>query len=73
MSYLDIAFENYGTFYVTFVSTHGSTVTFSGKNGMKDCIEFIEYHMNHDTRIAIAYICDSETGEIVATIERKDR
>ena len=65
----DITFENYGSFNVTLVSTEGSTVTFSDKNGMKDCVDFIKYHMR-DTRIAMGHITDAETGEVVATIER---
>lgn len=67
--YIDMTFENYGSFNVTLVSNNGSTVTFSDKNGMKDCMDFIKYHMR-DIRIAMGYITDSETGEIVATIER---
>lgn len=67
--YIDMTFENYGSFNVILKSTKGSTVTFSDKNGMKDCIDFIKYHMR-DMRIAMGYIIDSETGELVATIER---
>ena len=71
MSYLDIAFENYGSFCVTLSSTNGSTVTFSPW-GLNDCIVFIEQQMK-DERIERAFITDSETGEIVAIVTRKDK
>ena len=66
----DITFENYGSFNVTLSSTEGSTVTFSDNNNLRDCTDFIKYHLEHDKRIISGCITDSETGEIVATIER---
>ncbi len=67
--YIDMTFENYGSFNVTLESTKGSRVTFSDKNGMRDCIDFIKHHM-YDPRIDKAYIIDSETGEIVAIVDK---
>lgn len=70
---MTITFENYGKFYLALDYADGTELTYCGENDastLKDCMEFIEGRMTDDLTIVSAYVCDAETGEIVATIER---
>ena len=70
---MTITFENYGRFYLALNYVDGTELTYCGENDdstLKDCMDFIEGRMTDDLTIVSAYVCDAETGEIVATINR---
>lgn len=70
---MTITFENYGRFYLALEYADGTELTYCGENDastLKDCTDFIEGRMSEDLAILSAYLCDAETGEVVATITR---
>lgn len=70
---MTINFENYGHFYCSLSYADGGVVDFRNEampNNLRECVDFIEYKMEQDTTITRGIICDWDTGEIVATIER---
>lgn len=70
---MTITFENYGRFYLALNYADGTELTYCGENDastLKDCTDFIEGRMSEDLSIVSAYICDANTGEVVATIDR---
>ncbi len=65
-----INFENYGRFYVSLAYADNSIVDYRvASHTLKQCMNFIEYCINTDSRIVLGILCDWDTGEIVATIE----
>lgn len=70
-----VTFEDYGKFYLALNYADGTELTYCGNNDastLKDCMTFIEGRMGDDLTIVSAYVCDAETGEIVATVEREN-
>ena len=72
---MTITFENYGKFYVGFNYVDGTELTYGATKepiGLKDAMDLIESKMREDLTIIDAFLCDAETGEVVATLEREN-
>ena len=72
---MTITFENYGKFYVGFNYVDGTELTYGETKepiGLKDAMDLIESKMREDLTIIDAFLCDAETGEVVATLEREN-
>jgi len=72
---MTITFENYGKFYVGLNYVDGTELTYGGTKepmNLKDAMDFIEEKVSEDLTIIDAFLCDAETGEIVATLEREN-
>lgn len=72
---MTVTFENYGKFYVGFNYVDGTELTYGDTKepiGLKDAMDLIESKMREDLTIIDAFLCDAETGEIVATLEREN-
>ena len=68
-----VAFENYGKFYFSLNYVNDMEATYDDENyTLKECMEFIEGRMTDDLTILSAYVCDAETGEIVAIVSREN-
>ena len=72
---MTITFENYGKFYVGLNYVDGTELTYGGTKepiGLKDAMDLIESKMHEDLTIIDAFLCDAETSEVVATLEREN-
>lgn len=72
---MTITFENYGKFYVGFNYVDGTELTYGETKepiGLKDAMDLIESKMHEDLTMTDAFLCDAETGEVVATLEREN-
>lgn len=73
---MTITFENYGKFYVGLNYTDGTELTYGGNESkpmnIKEAMDFLEEKMREDLTVINAFLCDAETGEIVATLEREN-
>ncbi len=73
---MTVNFENYGKFYVGLNYTDGTELTYGGDESkpmnLKEATDFIEEKMREDLTIIDIFLCDAETGEIVATFEREN-
>lgn len=68
---MTITFENYGKFYLALEYADGTELTYCGEEStLKECSDFIENKMSEDLTILYAILCDANTGEVVAKIER---
>lgn len=70
---MTINFENYGRFYCTLSYVDNTVIDYRNErtpHTLAEVMEFIHYHMTRDMRIILGIVCDWDTGEIVATIER---
>ena len=70
---MTIHFENYGAFYLNLTYADGTCADYYNPhcgNSLGDCMEFIHNRMTDDLTIVRAVVCDWETGEVVATVER---
>lgn len=68
-----VAFENYGKFYVALNYSDGTELTYPTEpSNLKDCMEFVENKMTDDLTITSSYVCDANTGEIVAIVSREN-
>jgi len=69
-----IKFENYGHFYCSLAYTNNEVIDYRNESmphDLRECADFIEYKMEQNSRIMLGIICDWDTGEVVATIERE--
>lgn len=72
---MTVTFENYGKFYVGFNYADGTELTYGETKepiGLKDAMDLIESKMREDLTMIDAFLCDAETGEVVATLEREN-
>lgn len=72
---MTITFENYGKFYVGLNYFDGTELTYGTTKepmSLKDAMDFIEKKVTKDLAIIDAFLCDAETGEVVATLEREN-
>jgi len=72
---MTIKFENYGRFYCSLAYVNNDVIDYrneSAPHNLRECADFIEYKMEQDSHIILGIICDWDTGEVVATIERED-
>ena len=73
---MTVTFENYGNFYVGLNYTDGTELTYGGDESkpmnLKEAMDFLEEKMREDLTVIDAFLCDAETGEIVATLEREN-
>jgi len=73
---MTVTFENYGNFYVGLNYTDGTELTYGGDESkpmnIKEAMDFLEEKMREDLTVINAFLCDAETGEIVATLEREN-
>ena len=73
---MTITFENYGNFYVGLNYTDGTELTYGGDESkpmnLKEAMDFLEEKMREDLTVIDAFLCDAETGEVVATLEREN-
>ncbi len=73
---MTITFENYGKFYVGLNYTDGTELTYGGDESksmnIKEAMDFLEEKMREDLTLVDAFLCDAETGEVVATLEREN-
>lgn len=72
---MTITFENYGKFYVGLNYVDGTELTYGTTKepiGLKDAMDLIESKIREDLTIIDAFLCDAETGEVVATLEREN-
>lgn len=73
---MTVIFENYGNFYVGLNYTDGTELTYGGDESkpmnIKEAMDFLEEKMREDLTVINAFLCDAETGEIVATLEREN-
>lgn len=68
---MTITFEDYGKFYLALEYADGTELTYCGETStLKECSDFIENKMNEDLTILYAILCDANTGEVVARIDR---
>lgn len=69
---MKIDFENYGRFYCSLAYTNNDVIDYRASNPftLKECTDFIENRMRYCHSIVLGIICDFDTGEIVASIER---
>ena len=66
-------YENYGRFYVSLAYVDNSVIDYRSEvapHSLKQCMDFIEYRMNHNDRVVLGILCDWDTGEVVLSIER---
>lgn len=73
---MTVTFENYGNFYVGLNYTDGTELTYGGDESkpmnLKEAMDFLEKKMREDLTVIDAFLCDAETGEVVATLEREN-
>lgn len=73
---MTVTFENYGNFYVGLNYTDGTELTYGGDESkpmnIKEAMDFLEEKMREDLTVINTFLCDAETGEIVATLEREN-
>lgn len=72
---MTIKFENYGHFYCSLAYSNNNVIDLRDDampHDLRECTDFIEYKMGQDTTIVLGIICDWDTGEVVATIEREN-
>lgn len=73
---MTVTFENYGNFYVGLNYTDGTELTYGGDESkpmnLKEAMDFLEEKMREDLTVIDAFLCDAETGEVVATLEREN-
>ena len=72
---MTINFENYGRFYCSFAYVNNDVIDLRdpvSPHSLKECAEFITYKMEQDTSIILGIICNWDTGEVVASVEREN-
>lgn len=73
---MTVTFENYGNFYVGLNYIDGTELTYGGDESkpmnLKEAMDFLEEKMREDLTVIDAFLCDAETGEVVATLEREN-
>ena len=67
-------FENYGSFYCSLAYVNNDVIDYRASNPhtLKECVSFIENRMSYCSSVILGIICDFDTGEVVATIEREN-
>ena len=70
---MKIDFENYGRFYFSLAYVNNTVIDYRASNPytLKECANLIENRMSYCSSIVLGIICDFDTGEVVATIERE--
>lgn len=70
---MKIDFENYGRFYFSLAYVNNDVIDYRADNPytLKECAKLIENRMSYCSSIILGIICDFDTGEVVATIERE--
>ena len=72
---MTVQFENYGNFYITLHYDDNTHNNYDGNGegyNLKEAMDFIAQNMENGFSLLFADIVDTETGEIVAIIERDD-